>query len=111
MAFQRKSSLAWSNISREDLLDDDKHIWDAFIAAKNALEAHLVLCAQAEGTMQEGDAAKFAYGSIGQGTIGMAVAEPETKAQRKSGFAGLKRPVKGNLADWQNGQDSQGYRR
>ena len=105
-----RNELAWSNITREDLLDDDKHIWDEFMAAKDKLEAHLLLCAQAEGTAQQEDSAKFSYRSIGQGSVGMAIDTPST-AQRKSGFSGLRRPKPGNLVDWQRGQDVGGYRR
>ena len=110
MAFKR-SNLAWTNISRDALATESaREAWDALMLAKSHLESELATEARELGAAQEGDVFKFAYGSIGQGSIGMAIAEPE-KAQRGAGFAGLKRPVPQSLDAYNNERDNGGYRR
>jgi hypothetical protein len=80
-----------------------------FMEAKADLEAKLALEAKHVGAAEEGDAFKYSYRSIGQGSVGVAIAE--VKAERSAGFAGLRKPKPGNLVDWQRGQDVGGYRR
>ena len=112
MAFRKNSSdLAWSNITAQDADEAGCiEVWNDFMRAKAALEEQLLLHAQTSGLASPEDSAKFSYRTIGQGVIGMAIVE--TKAQRTSGFAGLKRPVRvDNLSDWQRERDAGGYRR
>ena len=111
MAFRKNSSdLAWTNITRVDCNLGTQQAWDMFMTAKAELETMLASEARSAGIAQEGDAFKFSYRTIGQGTIGMAIAEPEKS--RSAGFEGLRRPKPvESLANWQRGQDVGGYRR
>ena len=104
-----KSNLAWSNITRDSLTTDSaRDAWDAFMQAKATLETELALEAKHVGAAEEGDAFKYSYRSIGQGSIGVAIAE--VKAERSAGFAGLRRP-RPSLDAYQRNQDNGGYRR
>jgi hypothetical protein len=88
--------------------------FDMVLAAIGELEATLGQDAVAAGAANEGDTFKFAYRSIKQGSIGMAI-DVQSKAQA-SGFAGLKRPVDKSegetekLADYLRNRASQGRR-
>ena len=108
MAYKR-NNLAWTNVTRADLASPAaQEAWDMFATAKAELEAQLASQAIVDGHAQDGDVFKFAYGSIGQGSIGMAIAEPEKL--RSSGFAGLRKP-RPSLDAYQRNQDNGGYRR
>jgi hypothetical protein len=88
--------------------------FDMVLESIGALEAQLALDAQAHGHANADDTFKFAYRSIKQGSIGMAI-DVQSKAQA-SGFAGLKRPVDKSegetekLADYLRNRASQGRR-
>lgn len=86
-----KHELAWTNITRDALRPQAQEAWDLFMVAKQDLEKALAEQAITDGAANEGDAFKFAYRAIGQGSIGMAIDAP-AKSQA-SGFGGLKRPV------------------
>jgi hypothetical protein len=105
-----KTQLNWSNITRADMSENSAELLGKFLEAKSALEASLAQDAVAAGAANEGDTFAFSYRSIGQGQVGMAIAE--RKAQ-SSGFGGLRKPQgeTRNLADYQRQQDRSGYRR
>jgi hypothetical protein len=88
--------------------------FDMVLESIALLEAQLASDAVAAGAATESDAFKFAYRSIKQGSIGMAI-DVQSKGQA-SGFAGLKRPVDksevetAKLADYLDRQRVQGRR-
>ena len=106
-----QSDLNWSNISRNDFAENgSESAWDAFIQAKENLEAAARDIAMSSGVANENDAFKFSYARIGQGTVGMAIDTP--KSSQASGFGGLQRPkAKPSLTDWARDRDASGYRR
>ena len=110
-----QSDLAWTNINRGDMeANGAENVWDAFLKAKADLEEACQVIARESGQAEEGDAFKFSYARIGQGSIGMAIDKP-AKGQR-SGFAGLQRPQDQRkveaekLAEWQQRQREGGRR-